>query len=186
MPFWVLASEVVPSTAVRPLIRRRLIALSLLLLRDLARPSESELEFERSGAASSGMGGEEIRVDLRAAERVVGGKYSLLGVFISDGVGDGDITRGVPGTGRWVAAAAMWRVGKGGKRWEGPRPCESRRVWYMRLAMRERVSEWRGSVLDLRSSDCEDAVSKLCSKSSSSARLSAYGTATVRMKGCRP
>lgn len=52
----------------------------------------------------------------RAAERVTGAKYPSICSDASDGVGDGDITRGVAGTrGEDISTASGRRSGRAGK-----------------------------------------------------------------------
>lgn len=76
---------------VTPLGRRRRAADLGLRLRVLALFSRSE-----SGSCSSVMAkGDVARL---AAERVIGAKYVLVFSPLSDGVGEGEVTRGVPGT----------------------------------------------------------------------------------------
>lgn len=75
---------------VRPLGRRRRAAVWGLRLRVLALFSRSE-----SGSYSSVMAeGEVARL---AAERVIGAKYVPVFSPLSEGVGEGEVTRGVPG-----------------------------------------------------------------------------------------
>jgi len=89
---------------VRPLGRRRKAADFGLRLRVLALFSRSE-----SGSCSSAMAeGEVARL---AAERVMGAKYVPAFSPLSEGVGEGEVTRGVPGI--WYCCdMAEGRLGK--------------------------------------------------------------------------
>ena len=70
-----------------------------LLERVRARFSSEESESDPDPSLSSDMVSGELGRSFREAERVVGGKYESCIPEVSEGVGDGEITRGVPGIG---------------------------------------------------------------------------------------
>lgn len=95
MPFGSVSSPFFPLPilfiAVRPLIR--LLPPWRIGLRLLARALFSGSDPDESSSIGGGEGG---RLFLRAAERVTGPKYPSF-PLASEGVGDGDMTRGVCG-----------------------------------------------------------------------------------------
>ena len=89
---------------------------------------------------------------LRAAERVVGPKYPSFS-FVSDGVGDGEITRGVCGI--WYCLDELMACGKPcGKEGSGEvrmKPVSDRRVFAQKWAMlssNERLSGGLGGSVE--------------------------------------
>ena len=87
--FFALVLPFICLFAVKPLIRRRRPSSIGLLLLALALFSGSELD------ESSSMGGGDVTSRcLRLAERVTGPKYPSF-PLVSEGVGEGDMTRGV-------------------------------------------------------------------------------------------
>jgi hypothetical protein len=109
--------------AVNPLIRRRLPA--RMGLRLLARALFSGSDPDESSSIGMGL----CIFCLRAAERVVGPKYPSLPLS-SEGVGDGDMTRGVCGI--WYcleeSMACRQHAGKEGSGGGRMRPVKSQRA----------------------------------------------------------
>jgi hypothetical protein len=119
---------------VMPLIRLRLPSSIGLRLLVRARFSRSELEL-----SSSIGGGDGARRFARAAERVTGPKWPSR-ALVSEGVGEGDITRGVLGI--WYcfedAMACLQQRGKDGRADGRMRPDKVVRAWKQKCDRCER------------------------------------------------
>lgn len=126
------------SRGVKPLMRRRVLLVGTRTgLRERVRARFSNEESEEpasSSAAFSGIGCGVLTRCLRVVERVTGAKYESLfpGCDVesdnSEGVGEGDMTRGVEGT--WYCCDMMadgGRSGMSGEQWKAISPTGRRR-----------------------------------------------------------